>query len=106
MFTYDCNIVNICCLSVLTNFKIIDDISFSPGNQYGTPKPSKEPYVSLPQSIGAAGVPGSGANIVFPGAHPSSEGKRKRNRSNVEAMAAKSVQDQPSNGPNSSGKLF
>lgn len=26
---------------------------------------------------------------LFPGAHPSSEGKRKRNRSNVEAMAAK-----------------
>lgn len=28
---------------------------------------------------------------IFPGAHPSSEGKRRRNRSNVEAMASKSV---------------
>ena len=26
---------------------------------------------------------------MIPGAHPSSEGKRRRNRSNVEAMAAK-----------------
>ncbi len=30
----------------------------------------------------------------FPGAHPSSEGKRKRNRSNVEAMTAKHLQQQ------------
>lgn len=28
-------------------------------------------------------------DTVIPGAHPSSEGKRRRNRSNVEAMAAK-----------------
>uniref|UniRef100_A0A8D9A780 Membrane-associated guanylate kinase, WW and PDZ domain-containing protein 1 n=1 Tax=Cacopsylla melanoneura TaxID=428564 RepID=A0A8D9A780_9HEMI len=50
------------------------------GNHYGTPKPAKEPYVSLPQ------------NVNLPGAHPSSEGKRKRNRSNVEAMASKSIE--------------
>ncbi|XP_075219002.1 membrane associated guanylate kinase, WW and PDZ domain containing protein magi isoform X2 [Lycorma delicatula] len=58
------------------------------GNHYGTPKPSKEPYVSLPQSQ----TNGSGVSShIFPGAHPSSEGKRRRNRSNVEAMASKSV---------------
>ena len=35
----------------------------------------------------------------FPGAHPSSEGKRRRNRSNVEAMTAKhSQQDNESAG--------
>ncbi|XP_046984274.1 membrane-associated guanylate kinase, WW and PDZ domain-containing protein 1 [Schistocerca americana] len=61
------------------------------GNHYGTPKPSKEAPVSPPQSSGSnlnlnsVGVFGT----LFPGAHPSSEGKRKRNRSNVEAMAAK-----------------
>ena len=31
--------------------------------------------------------------INFPGAHPSSEGKRRRNRSNVEAMTAKNLQE-------------
>lgn len=31
-------------------------------------------------------------NVNLPGAHPSSEGKRKRNRSNVEAMASKSIE--------------
>merc|ERR1719411_1607665 len=35
----------------------------------------------------------SGGVIHFPGAHPSSEGKRRRNRSNVEAMTAKNLQD-------------
>nr|CAD7197148.1 unnamed protein product [Timema douglasi] len=65
------------------------------GNHYGTPKPSKEQPVSPPQSSGSS----SNLNIVgltlgglFPGAHPSSEGKRKRNRSNVEAMAAKNME--------------
>ena len=46
------------------------------GNHYGTPKPSSE-------------VSGVRNDTVIPGAHPSSEGKRRRNRSNVEAMAAK-----------------
>jgi hypothetical protein len=62
----------------------------------------KEPYVSLPQNVN-----------LLPGAHPSSEGKRKRNRSNVEAMASKSIEpDMKTNGfdnktvnmGNSSGK--
>ena len=34
-------------------------------------------------------VSGRAVDAVIPGAHPSSEGKRRRNRSNVEAMAAK-----------------
>lgn len=72
------------------------------GNHYGTPKPSKEPYVSLPQSWVLAGSP---TNTVCPGAHPSSEGKRRRNRSNVEAMAAKNATDNPTNGPSNPGQL-
>ncbi|XP_055329132.1 membrane-associated guanylate kinase, WW and PDZ domain-containing protein 3-like isoform X2 [Paramacrobiotus metropolitanus] len=48
------------------------------GNYYGTPKPPHEPLDKKAQSI---------ADIVQPGAHPSSEGKRKRNRSNVEALS-------------------
>merc|ERR1719509_103157 len=45
------------------------------GNHYGTPKPSPDSPAKT--------------DAVIPGAHPSSEGKRRRNRSNVEAMAAK-----------------
>ncbi|XP_034239712.1 membrane-associated guanylate kinase, WW and PDZ domain-containing protein 1 isoform X2 [Thrips palmi] len=58
------------------------------GNHYGTPKPSKEPS-SGPASASSV-IPA--ATGLFPGAHPSSEGKRRRNRSNVEAMAAKSTE--------------
>ncbi|MPC13471.1 Membrane-associated guanylate kinase, WW and PDZ domain-containing protein 2 [Portunus trituberculatus] len=50
------------------------------GNHYGTPKPPSLPPDHL------ARTPSGGS--VLPGAHPSSEGKRRRNRSNVEAMAA------------------
>lgn len=57
------------------------------GNHYGTPKPSKEPPVSPPQSTNTNG----NVNWLMPGAHPSSEGKRKRNRSNIEAMSAKDM---------------
>ncbi|KAJ9598628.1 hypothetical protein L9F63_010698, partial [Diploptera punctata] len=65
------------------------------GNHYGTPKPSKEPPVSPPQSSGSNSNLSSVGLVLgglFPGAHPSSEGKRKRNRSNVEAMAAKNME--------------
>ena len=54
------------------------------GNHYGTPKPSKESTSFFRSSEG----------LTFPGAHPSSEGKRRRNRSNVEAMTAKHVQQE------------
>lgn len=37
---------------------------------------------------------------LFPGVHPSSEGKRKRNRSNVEAMAAKNMEPEATGGHN------
>ncbi|KAF4528667.1 hypothetical protein B566_EDAN017808 [Ephemera danica] len=47
------------------------------------------------QSVGNLGLLIGG---LFPGAHPSSEGKRKRNRSNVEAMAAKSMEPELSTG--------
>ncbi|KAG0429835.1 hypothetical protein HPB47_023263 [Ixodes persulcatus] len=53
-----------------------------PWNHYGTPRPQEEgPFPAL-----------------LPGAHPSSEGKRRRNRSNVEAMTAKSVAQDPPHG--------
>lgn len=50
------------------------------GNHYGTPKPPSLPPDHLART--------SSGGAVLPGAHPSSEGKRRRNRSNVEAMAA------------------
>ena len=72
------------------------------GNHYGTPKPSKDSGRvdpgggSVTNSSGSNG-PTSANNLVnFPGAHPSSEGKRRRNRSNVEAMTAKHLQDDDS----------
>lgn len=73
------------------------------GNHYGTPKPSKEPHVSPPQSSGSntnLSTAGLVLGALFPGAHPSSEGKRKRNRSNVEAMAAKNMEPEPMGGHN------
>ncbi|XP_069694002.1 membrane-associated guanylate kinase, WW and PDZ domain-containing protein 1 isoform X2 [Periplaneta americana] len=73
------------------------------GNHYGTPKPSKEPPVSPPQSSGSnsnLSSVGLVLGALFPGAHPSSEGKRKRNRSNVEAMAAKNMEPESIGGSN------
>ncbi|XP_023222046.1 membrane-associated guanylate kinase, WW and PDZ domain-containing protein 2-like isoform X3 [Centruroides sculpturatus] len=57
-------------------------------NHYGTPKPHKETPTTPPRRTNSIG---NSSGIILPGAHPSSEGKRRRNRSNVEAMAAKSV---------------
>ena len=34
-------------------------------------------------------------DVLLPGRHPNSEGKRRRNRSNVEAMAAKTADPEP-----------
>ena len=69
------------------------------GNHYGTPKPPPESNTSLirgPTAAGsgndpraASGSSASASAVNAPGAHPSSEGKRRRNRSNVEAMTAK-----------------
>jgi hypothetical protein len=78
-------------------------VLFVTGNHYGTPKPSQEPPVSPPQSSGSnTNLSSSGLVLepLFPGAHPSSEGKRKRNRSNVEAMAAKSMEPEVTGGHN------
>ncbi|XP_071749112.1 membrane-associated guanylate kinase, WW and PDZ domain-containing protein 1 isoform X2 [Lepeophtheirus salmonis] len=59
------------------------------GNHYGTPRP-KDSGGNSPHSRGSSSNDSStSAPKLFPGAHPSSEGKRKRNRSNVEAMSAK-----------------
>lgn len=50
------------------------------GNHYGTPKPPKEP--TLPPFRRT-----NSASTLLPGPHPSSEGKRRRNRSNVETTS-------------------
>lgn len=50
----------------------------SPGNQYGTPRPPKDPQGQIPRRTSSIGS-------ILPGAHPSSEGKRRRNRSNTDA---------------------
>jgi len=60
-------------------------------NHYGTPKPPKQPMPSSATVVD--GEPtfhrsGSVGNIVVPGQHPSSDGKRQRNRSNVETRSA------------------
>ncbi|XP_037088645.1 membrane-associated guanylate kinase, WW and PDZ domain-containing protein 1-like [Pollicipes pollicipes] len=56
------------------------------GNHYGTPKPATEPSAARQAVIG---------DVLLPGRHPNSEGKRRRNRSNVEAMAAKNTEPEP-----------
>ena len=66
------------------------------GNHYGTPKPSKESSTSSRSSEG----------LTFPGAHPSSEGKRRRNRSNVEAMTSKHFQDDKDEMEHTNGNQF
>jgi len=55
---------------------------FFPGNMYGTPKPPKDPQGPIPRRTSSIGsiLPGG----MLPGAHPSSEGKRRRNRSNTD----------------------
>lgn len=44
---------------------------------YGTPKPPKDPQGQIPRRTSSIGS-------FLPGAHPSSEGKRRRNRSNTD----------------------
>ncbi|XP_069949413.1 uncharacterized protein Magi isoform X7 [Cherax quadricarinatus] len=72
------------------------------GNHYGTPKPPSLPPDHLAR--------GSAGTALLPGAHPSSEGKRRRNRSNVEAMAANTtsteIPPEPPSHPYSSGTLY
>ncbi|KAF8768407.1 Membrane-associated guanylate kinase like protein [Argiope bruennichi] len=58
------------------------------GNHYGTPMPPKDNYHSPMKRSNSIGPSNS---LVLPGAHASSEGKRRRNRSNVEAMASKTA---------------
>ena len=82
------------------NSNLFDFFIYS-GNHYGTPKPPSSP----PEHLGGRGAGGSAAasgvggpsagTSVLPGAHPSSEGKRRRNRSNVEAMAANTTHTGP-----------
>ena len=53
-----------------------------PDNHYGTPKPPKDPtQPSLFRRTNSTGT-------LNPGHHPSSEGKRRRNRSNIETVSA------------------
>ncbi len=54
------------------------------GNHYGTPKPPKDPLGPSPfRRTNSTGH-------LVPGQHPSSEGKRRRNRSNIETSSNKS----------------
>ena len=54
-----------------------------PGNHYGTPKPPKDPTGPSPfRRTNSAGT-------LLPGQHPSSDGKRRRNRSNIETSSNK-----------------
>jgi len=60
-------------------------------NHYGTPKPPKQPVPSSAAVVGSEPTfrrSGSVGNIVVSGQHPSSDGKRQRNRSNVETSNA------------------
>lgn len=84
-------------------------LTFLAGNHYGTPKPPKEASTSIIRAASAnapssalasasdAGSSSVTSSSLFPGAHPSSEGKRKRNRSNVEAMTAKHMMNDHDN---------
>ncbi|XP_047740389.1 uncharacterized protein LOC108664581 isoform X4 [Hyalella azteca] len=67
------------------------------GNHYGTPKPPSQPLTSDPRN--QSGPKTSSSAGILPGAHPSSEGKRRRNRSNVEAMAANMTEPMTWNSP-------
>lgn len=75
------------------------------GNHYGTPKPPRESPLHCPlvRNITNGTPLHPQVHSVLPGAHPSSEGKRRRNRSNVEAMASKSVDPDISLDPSLSG---
>ncbi|GFY73103.1 membrane-associated guanylate kinase, WW and PDZ domain-containing protein 1 [Trichonephila inaurata madagascariensis] len=79
------------------------------GNHYGTPKPHEEcPLpVSRPNSYSNNNNNNNNnnnSNNVIPGIHPSSEGKRRRNRSSVEAMTAKTSGEQTETNYGHSGK--
>ncbi|XP_064633877.1 membrane-associated guanylate kinase, WW and PDZ domain-containing protein 2-like isoform X4 [Lineus longissimus] len=64
------------------------------GNHYGTPKPSKDAATPLFRRTNSSGN-------LLPGAHPSSEGKRRRNRSHVEMSPLKSPSPPPLTRPKS-----
>ena len=58
------------------------------GNHYGTPKPPKDPKDSAkdgPMQRNSTPTTTTTTTTFLPGQHPSSEGKRKRNRSTIEA---------------------
>lgn len=69
------------------------------GNHYGTPKPPEECPVSPPRITNNYTNNNNNVNNnnIIPGIHPSSEGKRRRNRSSVEAMTAKTAVEQSEN---------
>ncbi|XP_071035063.1 membrane-associated guanylate kinase, WW and PDZ domain-containing protein 1 isoform X4 [Parasteatoda tepidariorum] len=71
------------------------------GNHYGTPKPLEECPAPVPKP---SSYTVNNSNNVIPGIHPSSEGKRRRNRSSVEAMTAKTNEEQSDSGYSHSGK--
>ncbi|CAG0894940.1 unnamed protein product, partial [Darwinula stevensoni] len=75
-----------------------------PGHSLRTPKPAADGPLILPGQPKSSeeGDSSGQPDVVLPGAHPSSEAKRRRNRSNVEAMAAKSTETLSQGDPGSS----
>jgi atrophin-1 interacting protein 1/endothelial cell adhesion protein len=79
------------------------------GNHYGTPKPwanrlIRNANTHLSSTDGGHGAGDNNKSTMLPGIHPSSEGKRRRNRSNVEALGA-GDDDPPSPNLNNSSSL-
>ncbi|XP_043224896.1 membrane-associated guanylate kinase, WW and PDZ domain-containing protein 1-like isoform X2 [Amphibalanus amphitrite] len=66
------------------------------GHLYGTPRPAADPASSRSAAQSSREVSG---DTLLSGRHPSSEGKRRRNRSTVEAMAASGGERQPPDSP-------
>jgi len=63
-------------------------------NHYGTPKPPQQPVPSMAAIADTEPTfhrSGSTGNIAVSGQHPSSDGKRQRNRSNVETSSENKV---------------
>jgi len=72
------------------------------GNHYGTPKPwATKLRTTNSEVTNSAETQSESKSTILPGMHPSSEGKRRRNRSNVEALGA-GDDDAPSPGVTSS----
>ena len=69
----------------MISMKLYIECFVSAGNHYGTPKPPKDPKDSAKDGPMPRDTMPTTTTTSLPGQHPSSEGKRKRNRSTIEA---------------------